>query len=271
MKHRKPPTALTIAGSDNSAGAGIQADLKTFSHFGVYGLTAVTCVVAEVPGHVASIQSIEPSIVAEQIALSLQYFEVSAIKTGMLYSTEIIEAVVTELKRQASSIPLIVDPVMVATSGDLLFEKDAVAAMQEQLFPLARLITPNLDEASVLLGGEKISTVAEMERAGKKLSADFGTAILMKGGHLPGGSAIDLLIEGGQIWRYEAPFLKDVSTHGTGCTYSAAIAAQLALGLNLPDAIGAAKNYISDAIRTSFEWNSHEKIMALNHFPKTGN
>ncbi|MEO7934165.1 MAG: bifunctional hydroxymethylpyrimidine kinase/phosphomethylpyrimidine kinase [Chthoniobacterales bacterium] len=258
------PVALTIAGSDNSAGAGIQADLKTFSHFGVYGLTAVTCVVAEVPGRVTAIQSIETRIVAEQIALSLEHFPVTALKTGMLFSTEIIEAVVAAL--QSSSIPLVVDPVMVATSGDTLLQASAVEAYRTKLLPRATLITPNLDEATVLWGQGKITSVNQMELAGKALSAEFGTAILMKGGHLPGGSAVDLLISGNEVWRYEAPFVEGVTTHGTGCTYSAAITAQLALGQELPQAVEVAKSYITSAIRQSFRWNS--TLMALNHFPQ---
>ena len=262
-----PRVALTIAGSDNSAGAGIQADLKTFSHFGVYGLTAVTSVVAEVPGRVASIQSIETRIISEQIALSLVHFPVTALKTGMLFSAEIIHAVVQTLKTHASSIPIVVDPVMVATSGDSLLKTDAVDAMRNELFPIATLITPNLDEAAALLDGEKITSVNTMELAAKTLSARFGTAVLLKGGHLAGPTAIDFLVINGHIWRYETPFVDAISTHGTGCTLSAAITAQLAFGRDLPAAVRVAKDYITEAIRQSFHWNSPEKTSALNHFP----
>ncbi len=262
-----PPVALTIAGSDNSAGAGIQADLKTFSHFGVYGLTAVTCVVAEVPGRVAAIQSIETRIIAEQIALSLGHFPVTALKTGMLFSAEIIHAVVQTLKTHASSIPIVVDPVMVATSGDSLLQADAVDAMRNELFPIATLITPNLDEAAALLDGQKITSVNAMELAAKTLSARFGTAVLLKGGHLAGPTAIDLLVINDHIWTYETPFIDAISTHGTGCTLSAAITAQLACGHDLPRAVRAAKDYITEAIRQSFHWNSPEETSALNHFP----
>ncbi len=258
------PVALTIAGSDNSAGAGIQADLKTFSYFGVYGLTAVTCVVAEVPGSVTGIQAIETRIVGEQVALSLRHYPVAALKTGMLYSTEIIDAVVDALK--GSSIPIVVDPVMVATSGDALLQSAAIQAYREKLLPRATLITPNLDEAAVLWGEGKITSASGMEVAGKALSAQFDTAILMKGGHLPGDSAVDLLVRGNDVLRYEAPFVSGVTTHGTGCTYSAAITAQLALGQELPQAVAVAKSYITAALRQSFRWNSH--LMALNHFPQ---
>ena len=149
MNPPSPPVALTVAGSDNSAGAGIQADLKTFTAHGVYGLTAVTCVVAEVPGHVAAVQAMSPEIVQQQIELSLDAFPVAAMKTGMLWSRAIID-VLTQLGRPLP--PLVVDPVMVASSGDRLLEPDAVAAYRERLFPLAALVTPNLDEARVLLG-----------------------------------------------------------------------------------------------------------------------
>ena len=263
---QNPPVALTIAGSDNSAGAGIQADLKTFAQFGVYGLSAVTCVVAEVPGRVTAIQSIETRIIFEQIALSLGHFPVAALKTGMLYSQEIIEVVAHALKTLASSIPIVVDPVMVATSGDSLLKTDAVNAMRSKLFPIATLITPNLDEAAVILGEKKTTSVNAMELAAKKLSAEFGTAILLKGGHLAGPIAVDLLVIGNQVWRYETPFIAAISTHGTGCTLSAAITAHLACGSNLPDAVRMAKSYITEAIRQSFQWNSPQKIAALNHF-----
>ena len=146
---KNPPVALTIAGSDNSAGAGIQADLKTFSARGIYGLTAVTCVVAEVPGRVAAIQPVAPEIVAEQIRLSFEAYPVAAVKTGLLHSREIIAAVCDELEKQAATV--VVDPVMIATSGDPLLKTGAIALLEKRLFKLATLVTPNLDEATVLL------------------------------------------------------------------------------------------------------------------------
>lgn len=265
---RTPPTALTIAGSDNSAGAGIQADLKTFSHFGVYGLTAVTCIVAEVPGAVVAIQPVERFVVAEQVELSLDYFSVGAIKTGMLYSSEIIEAVVSILGEKASQIPLVVDPVMVATSGDRLLQNEAITLYRTQLLPMATLVTPNLDEAAVLLNGTPIRSVQEMAEAGRKLSAEYGTAFLMKGGHLRGGAAVDLLVDHGNINEYEAPFVEGVGTHGTGCSYSSAITALLASGKSLPEAVEEAKSFITAAIRESFEWTRSDgtSTQALNHF-----
>ncbi len=263
MPALSPPVALTVAGSDNSAGAGVQADLKTFSAHGVYGLTAVTCVVAEVPGRVAAIQAMTPEIVRRQIELSLDAFPVAAMKTGMLYSRVIID-VLTGMGRPLP--PLVVDPVMVASSGDSLLEPDAVAAYRERLFPLAALITPNLDEARVLLG-RPIGNLAEMAAAGGELSARYGAAFLMKGGHLAGDEAVDLLcLPGGETVEHPAPFTRGVSTHGTGCTYSAAITAGLAQGLELRAAVGQAKSYVTNAIRNFFRWQVGAKSLdALNH------
>lgn len=260
------PIVLTIAGSDNSAGAGAQADLKTLSALGVYALTAITAVVAEVPGHVAAIQPIAPEIVRAQIRLSLEKFPVAAVKTGMLYSREIIEVVAKELASR--KLPLIVDPVMIATSGDALIANDAVRAYVENLFPLATLITPNLDEAAALLG-ESIHDLAEMRAAGSRLAEKFGTAILLKGGHLGGDTATDLLFANGEVCEFSAPFISGVNTHGTGCTYSAAIAAGLARGLALKMAVSEAKAFVTAAIAHHFRWeDGDEKIDALNHFAK---
>ena len=262
-----PPVALTIGGSDNSAGAGIQADLKTFTAYGVYGLTAVTCVVAEVPGRVSVIQAMSLGMIREQIAMSLLTFPVRAIKTGMLHSGVVIEAVAEGCAR--ARLPLVVDPVMVASSGTALLEADAVAIYERKLFPLATLVTPNLDEARVLLGAEQISDVRAMRAAGHELAARYGTAFLIKGGHLGGGDAVDLLcLSHGETFEYHAAFTRGVSTHGTGCTYSAAIAAGLAQGLPLPQAVGQAKRFISAAVEQSFRWDGGDRhVDALNHWP----
>lgn len=255
------PVALTIAGSDSSAGAGIQADLKTFSAFSVYGLTAVTCVVAETPGKVLRIAGVEPGIVEDQITILLSSFPVAAIKTGLLYSSEIITAVLRALEQAPDTIPLIVDPVMIATSGDRLLKEDAVDLYKTRLFRRASLITPNLAEASVLLG-RQIASRDQMEEAVIALSEDFKTSVLLKGGHLAGNEAIDLLRHNGRTRSFSAPFVKEVKTHGTGCAYSAAIAAGLALRCPLEQAIERAKIYVHAAIRNHFAWND---IHALNH------
>lgn len=261
-----PAVALTIAGSDNSCGAGIQADLKTFSAHGVYGLTAVTCVVAEVPGLVSVVQALKADMVREQVALSLAAFPVGAVKTGMLCTSSIVETVAA----MAADLPLlVVDPVMVASSGASLLEREAIVAYRQKLFPRAALVTPNLDEASALLGGRAIADVAAMRAAGAELVGTFGTAFLMKGGHLGGTEAVDLLcLPDGKVHEYRATFTRGVSTHGTGCTYSAAIAAELALGRGLPEAVERAKRYITGAVAQSFRWEgARGTVDALNHWP----
>jgi hydroxymethylpyrimidine/phosphomethylpyrimidine kinase len=254
------PVALTIAGSDNSAGAGIQADLKTFSRLGCYGLTAVTCVVAEVPGKVAAIQPIKPEIVASQVALSFEAFPVAAAKTGMLFSTPIIEAVAEVLA--SAKVPLVIDPVMVASSGDPLLKKSAISAYRQLMFPLAALITPNLDELQIL-AGRKVSNFEEMKEAGRSLVDQYGCAFLLKGGHLRGKVAVDFLATAKGFEEFSAPFVRKVDTHGTGCTYSAAITAGLASGKSLSQSVGAAKRHITRAITGSLRWG---RTCALDQF-----
>lgn len=261
------PVALTIAGSDNSAGAGAQADLKTFSAQGCYGVTAITCVVAEVPGRVTAIHPIPPSIVAEQVRLLFEAFPVAALKMGMLYSREIIAAICDVLAECGRGTPVVVDPVMVATSGDSLLRDDAVALYKERVFPKALVATPNLDEVRALLG-RKVDTVEQMHGAGKELVSQYGCAWLIKGGHLRGDTAVDVLVmPDGTSAQFEAPFVPSVSTHGTGCTTSAAIAAALARGLSLRDAVGEAKKYVHRAISGYLRWtqNGHHTD-ALHHF-----
>ena len=255
------PVALTIAGSDSSAGAGIQADLKTFSAVGVYGLNAVTCVVAEIPGKVSRIEPVSAEMVREQIAVLTKNFPVRAMKTGLLCSAAIISSVARSIVDLGPDIPLVVDPVITATGGDRLLDPKAIDAYQKELFPIASLITPNLDEA-VQLGASKIRDRKSMERAGQKLADKFKTAILLKGGHLSGKDAVDLLFANGKIQEFSAPFIRNVATHGTGCTYSAAITAGLAKGLPLTDAISDAKRFVTGAIRNHHRWGD---VHALKH------
>lgn len=257
-----PPVALTVAGSDNSAGAGLQADLKVFSRFGVYGLTAATCVVAEVPGKVSMIQPVRRAVVAEQIRLCLEAFPVRAVKTGMLYSADIIEATVSALARRRGEFQLVVDPVMVASSGDPLLKPSAIKRYFDLLFPLADLVTPNTDELA-LLARTDVDSFADMSAAGKALAAKMGCAFLLKGGHLRGKEAVDVLARpDGTTLEFRAPYIKDRDPHGTGCTYSAAITAGLAAGKPLEEAIGAAKSYITEAIRGQLRW---PRAAALDH------
>jgi hydroxymethylpyrimidine/phosphomethylpyrimidine kinase len=263
------PVALTVAGSDCSAGAGIQADLKTFTALGVYGLTAVTCIVAEVPGKVSRIEPVTARMVREQLEVLLKNFRVGAIKTGLLCSAEIISAVAQIIqaggKKTARSIPFVVDPVMIATSGDNLLESGAVEAYKNKLFPLATLITPNLDEAALLLE-TTINDRRQMESAAKALAKKYHASILLKGGHLRGDNAIDLLFHQGELTEFSAPFVRGVQTHGTGCTYSAAVTAGLASGFSLEQAIKRAKKFVTESIALHLRWKrGSTEIDALNH------
>ena len=258
-----PPVALSIAGSDSSAGAGIQADLKTFSALGVYGLNAVTCVVAETPGRVSRIERVSAEMVREQVEVLLHSFPVVAIKTGLLFSGEIVSEVARVLAAH-SAVPVVIDPVMVATGGDPLLRTDAVAIYEQQLFPRAALITPNLDEAGRLLG-QPIGDEAAMRAAGSSLAKRYGVPVLLKGGHLSGTEAIDLLFLRNDVIEFRAPFSRGVFTHGTGCTYSAAIAAGLAQQLALEEAIRRAKKYVTATIEQHYAWDT---LHALNHSPR---
>lgn len=256
------PPVLSVAGSDNSAGAGIQADLKTFSSFGCYGLTAVTCVVAEIPGLVEAVHPVPARVVSAQIRLVAGAFPLMAAKTGMLYSRSLVCAAGEALK--TVRIPIVVDPVMIATGGHPLLKPDAVSAYWSAIFPLATLITPNLDELAYLTG-RKISNESGMVDAARELAGRAGCAVLAKGGHLKSSRAVDVLIHSGGTERLDSARVAGVSTHGTGCTYSAAIAAGLALGLDLIAASHRAKSYIAAAIAGTLRWKSG-RTQALSHF-----
>lgn len=258
------PAALTIAGSDCSAGAGIQADLKTFQHFHVHGLTAVTCVVSETADIVRAVHPVPVGVVSDQISLLLDSFPVTAIKTGMLFSAAHVRAVAAILAKHPE-LPLVVDPVMIASTGTPLLEADAAAAYREALFPLARVITPNLHEAEALLG-EKILDEDMLMSAALRLSARFGTAVLLKGGHLEGPDCIDLLAEQGEIFRFTESRIPVAGSHGTGCTLSAAITAALARNEPLAWAVETAKNFLGKTLRHSYHFESPAggSIHALN-------
>jgi len=265
----QPPVALSIAGSDCSAGAGTQADLKTFTAFGVYGLTAVTCIVAEVPRKVSRIEPATETMVREQIKVLIENFRVGAIKTGLLCSEEIVSAVAQAIedreKKTRRLVPLVVDPVMIATSGDNLLGPGAIESYKTKLLPLATLITPNLDEAGLLLA-TTIKDRKQMENAAKVLAKEYRASILLKGGHLRGDKAIDLLFHHGRMTEFSAPFVHGVKTHGTGCTYSAAITAGLASGFSLEQAIRRAKKFVTESIVRHFRWKrGSTEIDALNH------
>ena len=266
------PVVLTIAGSDSCAGAGLQADLKVFTAHRVHGLTAVTCVVSEIPGHVSRIHAVPPAVIADQIRLLLEAYPVTVVKTGMLYSAGIIRLTADALMAlPARRRPvLVVDPVMVATSGDPLITSDAIAAYQEILFPMATLITPNLDEAATLLG-RPLRKLEDMTPAASELHARYGCAVLLKGGHLATAEATDLLLDDTGTLTLSSPFIKGVSTHGSGCTYSSAIASNLALGMDLWAACRAAKRYITLAIKDALIWGRGPgKVQALRQWRHQG-
>jgi len=260
-----PPVALTIAGSDCSGGAGIQADLKTFSALGVYGLTAVTCVVSETPQVVEKVQAVTPDILRSQIRLLFDSYPVAVVKTGMLYSRALLRVVSEELADRLGMFHLVIDPVMVASSGDPLLKKDAVRAYQEELLPLADVITPNLDEAAVLLG-RKITTRAAMIPAAEELRGRYGANILLKGGHLRGRDAVDILCTSRGSEEMVLRRIRGCETHGTGCTLSAAVAAGLARGQSLRTAAVAAKKFLHAAIAKQLSWRRTKvRISALRH------
>jgi len=255
---------LTIAGSDCSAGAGLQADLKTFQHFNLHGLTAVTCIVSETANIVRRVYPVDPSMLEDQILLMLESFPLVVVKTGMLGSAKHVETVATIFKNHPQ-IKLIIDPVMIASTGASLIEADAIEAYREKLLPLAFLVTPNVPEAETLLGN-KISSVDTMSHAAKSLTEIYGCAILLKGGHLDSQDCTDVLYDGKTEHRFTSPRLAIKASHGTGCTLAAAIAANLANGKDLLQAISTAKEYLNECLRTSYHFVSPngEVIDALN-------
>ncbi len=238
--------------------------MKTFSACGVYGTTAVTCVVAEHPGKVLGIDPVAPARVADQIRLVAEAFPVAAVKTGMLYSREIIEAVATALALHLPEVPLVIDPVMVASVGTPLLKGEAVAALGQLLLPRAAVVTPNRDEAALLLG-EPIETLSQVREAARRLAGKYGVPFLVKGGHLRADEALDVLSDGSREWEYSVPMMPGVNPHGTGCTFSAAIAAHLAWGLPLPEAVAEGKRYITRAIAQRLRYGGYD---LLNHFAR---
>ncbi|MFZ0762308.1 bifunctional hydroxymethylpyrimidine kinase/phosphomethylpyrimidine kinase [Bradyrhizobium sp.] len=241
------PVALTIAGSDSSGGAGIQADLKTFAAFGVYGASAITALTAQNTRGVRGIHPVPPAFVTAQIDAVFDDLDVKAVKIGMLAKRATIEALAASLSRWKPGL-IVLDPVMVATSGDRLLSTDAVSVLRERLIPKATLITPNLPEAAALLGEAVASDEATIRSQGKKLLATGARAVLIKGGHGQGAESIDYLLIGSSVIALPAPRIATVNTHGTGCSLSSAIAAGLAKGEALEQAVRAAKTWISAAI-----------------------
>jgi hydroxymethylpyrimidine/phosphomethylpyrimidine kinase len=263
----KFPVALTIAGSDSGGGAGIQADLKTFAALGVHGTSAVACLTAQNPRHVLNVEPCSPKMLRQQIEAVFEELKPAAVKTGMLFSAENVRVVANffqNLKSEIRNPKLVVDPVMVSTSGAKLLEPAAVKILREKLLPLATLVTPNLAEVGALIGLE-ISSGEEMRRAAREIHRRWGCAVLVKGGHLRGSfAAIDIFFDGKTETELSALRITGVHTHGTGCTYSAAICAALALGQDLPHAVATGKKFISAAIAGSYRIGRH---FALGNFP----
>lgn len=256
--------ALTIAGSDSGGGAGIQADLKTFAARGVYGMSAITALTAQNTVGVQGVFEIPPAFIAMQIDSVVSDIRPDAVKTGMLSSSPIIETVAAKI-REHHLLPLVVDPVMVAKSGDPLLRNDAREALIHQLLPLATVVTPNLHEARVLCGFE-ITNLEEMRRAARAIREMGPLNVVVKGGHLPETSdAIDLLFDGETFQEFRAPRVQSDHTHGTGCTFASAIAAELAKGHSVAEAVAIAKDYLTHVIRASTQLGIGHGHGPMNH------
>jgi hydroxymethylpyrimidine/phosphomethylpyrimidine kinase len=255
------PKALTIAGSDSGAGAGIQADLKTFSALGVYGTSALTAVTAQNTLGVTKVAALAPSMVAAQIDAVIADIGAQALKTGMLANAPIIEVVARKIEEYGLG-NVVVDPVMVATSGDLLLRKNAVAALRSRLIPLATIATPNIPEAEALTG-LSLRGADDFAEAARRIIAMGAQNVVIKGGHRQ-GPAVDLYYDGRRFRALHAPRIRTKNTHGTGCTFSAAIAAYLARGEKIEAAVVLAKKYITGAIAKAFPLGSGHG--PVNHF-----
>jgi hydroxymethylpyrimidine/phosphomethylpyrimidine kinase len=256
------PTALTIAGSDSGGGAGIQADLKTFAAHGVYGTSAIAAVTAQNTIGVSGVHVLPDDFVTAQIEAVVADLGCDAVKTGMLANATIVEAVAAAV--ESLELPnLVVDPVMVAKSGDHLLDDEAVHALRWTLVRLARVVTPNIPEAEVL-ARMSIGSLADMREAATRIGALKPAAVVIKGGHLAGPEVVDLLFEQGEFTELIGPRIEGRNTHGTGCTFAAAIAAHLAKGAQLKDAVAAAKSYVEGAMRNGVPLGKGHR--PLNHF-----
>lgn len=257
------PRALTIAGSDSGGGAGIQADLKTFTAFSVFGISVITSITAQNTRSVLGIRDLPPEFVELQIDAVLSDIGADAVKTGMLSNEEIILAVAGKIKEYRVE-KLVIDPVMRAKGGDVLLKSEAEKALIEELLPLSFIVTPNIPEAEAL-SGIPISSIQDMKKAAKKIKSLGARNVLIKGGHLENTSeSTDILYDGKDFYNFSTPRIETKNTHGTGCTYSSAICAGLAKGLYLTEAIEGAKRYVTEAIRRSFNLGAGHG--PLNHF-----
>ncbi|MCS7143067.1 MAG: bifunctional hydroxymethylpyrimidine kinase/phosphomethylpyrimidine kinase [Aigarchaeota archaeon] len=248
MDKPKVPRALTIAGSDSGGGAGIQADLKTFAALGVHGMSAITCITAQNTAKVTQVVPLDARAILEQVRVCVEDIGVDAIKTGMLFSASIIEAVTAEVARL--EVPIVVDPVMVAKSGAQLLRDDAIEAMKG-LISVATVVTPNAYEARLLTGLE-IKSVEDQIDAARSIAGWGSKAVVVKGGHLYGDEVVDVLLYGDRVFRFVSKRIDTKNTHGTGCVFASAIAAELAKGRDVVDAVGVAKEFVTSSIAYSF-------------------
>jgi len=256
--------ALTVAGSDSGGNAGVQADVRAFHTFGLHACTVLAALTAQNPFGVAAVHVPDPAFVAAQLDAVLPVYALGAVKTGMLATREVVLAVVDRLCAAATDIPLVVDPVMVATSGAKLLRDDAAHELVHRLVPLATLVTPNLPEAEVLAGGFAIRSRADMAEAARRIEATTGAGVLVKGGHAADAPAEDLLYTAEGAWWLSTPVVEHpASTHGTGCSLSAAIAAALARGRSLPDAVADGKAYVYESIRTSLPVGPEATVLGM--------
>ncbi len=264
MEKKKYKRALSIAGFDGSGGAGIQADLKTFSALGCYSMTVLTALPVQNTQGVRSIYEIDIQCIKEQMDSLFEDIGVDAVKIGMLHRPEIIEVVAHALKQYHPPI-IVVDPVMVAKSGDRLLYEGAVVALKELILPLATIITPNIPEAEDLLNRRIVSKL-DMENAAKELSFMGAKAVVVKGGHMQSHLSDDCLYADESIYWYSSERIDTINTHGTGCTFSAAIAALLARGCNIPEAVKRAKEYLTGALKSGANYEIGHGQGPVNHF-----
>jgi len=258
------PRVLSIAGSDSGGGAGIQADLKTFAALGCYGMTAITALTAQNTLGVRAIHGVPPEMLRDQIDAVVEDMGLDAVKIGMLHAPDIVRTVAEAIDRHALQ-KVVLDPVMVATSGAVLIDNPAIAVLVRELFWRAAVITPNLDEASLLVG-RPLGSEQAMEAAARELLAKGAQAVLLKGGHLAGEVVSDLLVtQNGELHWMRAPRIHSANTHGTGCTLSSAIAAYLALGAPLLEAVQAARAYVRAALETGAKVRTGAGSGPLNH------
>jgi hydroxymethylpyrimidine/phosphomethylpyrimidine kinase len=264
MAEASYPRVLSIAGSDSGGGAGIQADLKTFAALGCYGMTAITALTAQNTQHVVAIHAVPPAFLKAQIQAVVEDIGVDAVKLGMLHAPEIVEVVAWAIDHYR--LPnVVLDPVMVATSGDRLIAEDTVQRLVGELFPRACVVTPNLDEAALLIG-HPIGGIDALDAAADELLALGAKAVLLKGGHLVGDTVVDVLLQaGGGRSRLESPRIASRNLHGTGCILTSAIAAQLALGYPLPEAVARARGYVLGAIEAGASVRTGAGHGPLNH------